>query len=345
MRIFLLVLLCLGFGVVAGVFADRHEQTRSWIEQVYQPASIPTASPVSAVPDLSGLTASETEFAGIYSEDTLAQYSIKRCFSSEGAEALSERPWLKRQENWVGLTDLTEPETFPDLGEYPGLVKIEIIHSRRGSDREHCGAVRVDEHWFLTAAHCIETEDPARALPVYDIIMLTPGLDVRAAEIKAAPIKGAMCHAEHGVSRLRYSTDIALFYVEDVSAFAAVSVANLERSSQHLRRDAFSKAYISGWGSNGGSRYLQGGPVSIIQHGESVLVSERVGERGPNVGDSGAPLYIDYGEGPLAVGVLSQVTQDLEAFGETGIFVRIKSIHDWIERTKAVCEDDGKFVC
>ncbi len=345
MRIFLLIVLCLIFGGFAGVLADRNGATRGWIDQVYKPAVLPVASPVSPVPTLPGIPDVDEEFTGIYSSETVKQYSIRRCFTSAVADTLPERPWLHRDANWVGLTDLETPKDFPDLSLYPGLVKIEIIHSRRGSDREHCSAVRVDTHWFLTAAHCFEAEDPDRALPVYDIIVVTPSHDVRTRETKVTSLAGAMCHAEHGVSRLRYPTDIALFYVEDVSQFSRVPVADLERSGQHLRRDAFENAYISGWGSNGGSRYLQGGPVSVIQYGESVLVSERVGERGPNVGDSGAPLYIDYGEGPLAVGILSQVTQDQEANGETGIFVRIKSVRDWIERTKSICEVDGAFVC
>ena len=47
----------------------------------------------------------------------------------------------------------------------------------------------------------------------------------------------------------------------------------------------------------------------------------------------------------MVVGVLSQVTQDEETLGDTGIYVRAKSVYDWIERTKAVCEKDGAYVC
>jgi len=124
-----------------------------------------------------------------------------------------------------------------------------------------------------------------------------------------------------------------------------VEIAKLEHGGLQLSHKAFETSYISGWGHNGGSRYLQGGPVRVNLFGESVLVSERIGERGPNVGDSGAPLYIDYGEGPLVVGVLSQVTQDSEAVGETGIYVRAKSIRDWVERAKYLCETDEGYVC
>jgi len=345
MRVFFLVLICLLLGGVAGIFADRHPDVRAWIDDIYQPVNLPTASPVSPVPDLGNLYAPVDEVSGIYDASVLARYSIKPCYDGAVAEGISARPWLSRDTRSRGLTDIDRPEAFPDLDQYPGLMKIEIIHSLHGSDREHCSAVRVDTHWFMTAAHCLETEDPDRALPVYDVIAVTPSEDVRQPGTRVTPISGAVCHSEHGVSRLRYPTDIALFYIEDVTPFIDLSIAELEYGGLQLDQSAFQTAYISGWGSNGGSRYLQGGPVRISQFGESVLVSERIGARGPNVGDSGAPLYIDYGRGTLVVGVLSQVTQDSEALGDTGIYVRAKSIRDWVMRTKAVCEVDGAYVC
>ena len=234
MRLLFLFVFCLLIGGIVGVFVDRHEQSRAWIDDVYKPASLPVASPISAITELKNAKTPIPEFTGIYPSQTLSQFSIKRCFSSEGPSLLPDRPWLLRAENWVELTDLTKPESFPNLAEHAGLVKIEIIHSLRGADREHCSAVRVDVHWFLTAAHCIETADPERALPVYDIIMVTPGIDVRAESIKVTPVTAAMCHAEHGVSRLRYPTDIALFYVDNVDAFSEVEIANLEQVGQHL---------------------------------------------------------------------------------------------------------------
>ena len=345
MRILFLVILSLLIGGALGIFADRHPDTKPWIDEIYQAPSIPALSPYAPLPDLSDLYEDARLDAGIYDPEALEDYGIRNCFYGLNDQVPLERTWLQRDTSTRRLTDIPKPEIIPDLSEHPGLVKLEIIHSKLGSDREHCSAVRVDEHWFLTAAHCFETEDPDRALPVFDIIAVTPSEDVRSAGTRVAPLVGALCHSEHGVSRYRYSTDIALFYIGDVSAFSSVAIASLEHGGMQLARSAFEKLYISGWGSNGGSRYLQGGPVSLNLLGESVLVSERIGDRGPNVGDSGAPLYIDYGEGPLVVGILSQVTQDPLAQGETGIYVRVKSIKDWIERTKVICEVDGAYVC
>jgi len=345
MRVFLLFVFSLIIGGGLGILADRTPQTRAWLDEVYSPANLPDVSPYAPLPDLDQLYLDAQIPTGIYDPDALETYGIGNCFYGLSDQVPLERPWLTRDVLGRRLNDLERPESLPDLVDYPGLIKIEIIHSKLGSDREHCSAVRVDEHWFLTAAHCFEAEDLNRTLPVFDVIALTPSLDVRSSGTQVAPVKGAVCHSEHGISRLRFSTDIALFYIEDVSAFQDVAIAELEHGGLHLSRTAFDRAYISGWGRNGGSRYLQGGPVNMTQLGESVLVSERIGERGPNVGDSGAPLYINFGDGPLVVGVLSQVTQDEETLGETGIYVRAKSIRDWVERVKFVCEREGKYVC
>lgn len=346
MRILLLFLVSLLLGAVLGILADRTPETRALLDEIYQPASsLPAASPYAPLPDLGGLYYEAREPGGIYDREDLATYGIKNCFYGWTDPMPLERPWLERSILGRGLTDMERPENFPELSDYPGLLKIEIIHSKLGSDREHCSAVRVDKHWFLTAAHCFETENPGRALPTFDAIAITPSLDVRSEGTQVVPIKGALCHAEHGVSRHRYSTDIALFYIEDVSVFENVEIAPLEHGGLFLNRGDFETAYISGWGRNGGSRYLQGGPVKVTLFGESVLVSERIGSRGPNVGDSGAPLYVDYGQGPLVVGILSQVTQDKDTLGETGIYIRAKSIRDWVARAKKVCEHESNYIC
>ena len=345
MRVVILVLFSLLLGGLLGIVTDRHPQTRAWLDSLYEVPTIPTESPLSPQPDLSDLYYEAQAPTGIYDPETLQSYNIKNCFYGLSDQVPLERSWLNASTRTASLTDIERPGSFPDLAQYPGLVKIEIIHSKYGSDREHCSAVRVDTHWFLTAAHCFKTEDPDRALPVFDIIAVTPSEDVRSSGTRVAPLKGGLCHAEHGVSRYRYSTDVALFFIDDVSAFEEVAIATLEHGGQHLARADLETLYVSGWGRNGGSRYLQGGPVALSLMGESVLVTDRIGEKGPNVGDSGAPLYTDYGEGPLVVGILSQVTQDLDVQGETGIFVRAKSVRDWVERTKLICEQDGEYVC
>lgn len=274
----------------------------------------------------------------------LAAFAIEPCFPRLAAFEVTERPWLDRDLTATALEG-TQLDPFPDLADYPGLIKIEGIRSTAGSQREHCAAVRVAEHWFLTAAHCIIDLDIATAKPTYDVIAVTPDVDVRSEAIAVQSLTGAVCHSAYGMNRQQYPNDIALFYLDDITAFEDVEIAQLETMETRLLPRDLSEVYISGWGRNGGTQYLQGGRVLITEPGEAVLVADKVGARGPNVGDSGAPLYAATPDGPLVVGVLSQVTQDRDQNGDRSIYVRAASMYEWIQQTMAICEQDGVYLC
>lgn len=334
MRGFIFGILMLVLGVTTGIIADRTAPTDGWIDTYYP----------FETPDDSGLPLPEAGELPLLPAQ-ITPYGIETCFPRETPEAVTERPWLTRHVEQGGLFPREDLPPSPDLSAYPGLIKIEGIRSPGGTDREHCAAVRISEHWFLTAAHCIVDNDIQTAKPTYDVIAITPSPDDTAADTQVVSITGAICHGAYGMNRSQYPNDVALFYIDDTSAFDAVSVATLETPDMQLLTTNFATAYIAGWGRNGGSRFLQGGPVEITEVGEAILTSLRIGPRGPNSGDSGAPLYIDYGEGPVVAGVLSQVSQDTELWGETGLYIRTKAIADWIDRSMAICEQNGRYVC
>ncbi|MEP1145368.1 MAG: S1 family peptidase [Henriciella sp.] len=343
MRAFFLTILAVILGFTGGLYADRIEPTKSLIAQHVSPLlsrilpSPPEPEPVSPLPlseEAEALTTAE-----------LAAFGIESCFPRAVLAETEDRPWLMRDVGSQGLFDEAALPTPPDLIDYPGLVKIEGIRSPIGTEREHCAAARVSEHWFLTAAHCIIDLDIETASPTYDIIAVTPSGDVRGEDTQVVPITGAVCHSAYEMNRQQYPNDIALFYLEDVSAFENVVIAELETPSHNLIPFDFRQIYVAGWGKNGGTRYLQGGPVALVEPGEAVLIGERIGPRGPNVGDSGAPLYLAREEGPLVVGTLSQVTQDAEQNGDRSIYIRTKSIHEWAMRTMAICEQNDGYVC
>lgn len=288
----------------------------------------------------SNLNPSESAFTS----QQLKPFAIEPCFPRSAAFSVTERPWLEREAAPAIREDLNL-HAFPDLSDYPGLIKIEGIRSVAGSQREHCAAVRVSEHWFLTAAHCIIDLDIATAKPTYDVIAVTPATDVRGETIRVHSLRGAVCHAAYGMNRQQYPNDIALFYLEDVSTFEAVKIAVLETMDTRLLPRDLDEVYVAGWGRNGGTQYLQGGPVRISEPGEAVLLAEKIGVRGPNVGDSGAPLYAQTPNGPLVVGILSQVTQDRVQNGDRSIYIRSSAMHEWIRQTMAICEQNGQYLC
>lgn len=338
MRSFLLLIFGLIVGAIGALFAANVSPTKETISP-YIERFFPAGASVLPLSS-EDIRLSETTFTA----SQLSPLGIEPCFPRQAALATSERPWLQRDIADTTLSG-TQLEAFPDLKDYPGLIKIEGIRSTLGTQREHCAAVRVAKHWFLTAAHCIVDLDIDTAKPTYDVIAVTPAINVRGEGIQVQSLRGAVCHSAYGMNRQQYPNDVALFYLDDVSAFEGVEIARLETMNERLLPRDLSEVYIAGWGRNGGTQYLQGGPVRIVEPGEAVLVADKVGLRGPNVGDSGAPLYVRTEQGPLVVGILSQVTQDRDQNGDSSIYVRSKSVHEWVKLTMAVCEQGGVYLC
>lgn len=347
MRVFFGLLFGLIIGIGAGIFADRNDLTRDFIDPYFEKL-VDSETSVEIEPEEPEELAPLLELAdgaSNFSSTELANFGVEPCFPRSSHAAPDERPWLERDIDVGGFVERSDLSSFPDLSDYPGLIKIEGIRSNTGSQREHCAAARIREHWFLTAAHCIVDLGIDTARPTYDVIAVTPAIDANAEGIEVVSVTSALCHAAYGMNRQQYPNDVAVFYLEDVSAFEDVAIVEIETSDLALLSSDFANLYVSGWGKNGGTRYLQGGAVTMRELGEAVLITDRVGLYGPNVGDSGAPLYAKRGDEALVVGVLSQVTQDSDGRGDRGIYIRAKSIADWVDRTTRICEQDGLFLC
>ncbi|MEO1475153.1 MAG: trypsin-like serine protease [Pseudomonadota bacterium] len=342
MRGLIIFLFTLVAGAALGIYADRTEPTRAMIGEIY--GSVFGGDV--AVLDASGVEIARQHFGSEpFTNEDLEPFGIRKCLNRAAPETPVDPVWLDLEARRPSLNDQDPPLSFPDLMDHPGLVKFEAIQSPRGTERAHCAAARIAEHWFLTAAHCFEETDPGKQKPTYDVIAVTPSSDVRSDTTMVTPITGALCHASHGVTYYKYPNDVALFYLEDVSAFADVPLATLEHESMRLTGRNLSNAYYAAWGSNGGSRFLMGGPIAIREVGEAVLNGGGTGSVRPAVGDSGSPLYVDDGAGPIVVGVLSQANPGETFDSEVAVYVRVKAIRGWIERTIAMCEQDGAYVC
>jgi hypothetical protein len=344
MRIFLTLIVMLSLGFGGALIAERVEPTKSLIDEYLGPWLAQVSPTPPAQPDPAPLLLLP-EGAKSHAVAELAAFGLSPCFPLLERAPASERPWLSGQIIPTGVFDRGALPPPPDLADHPGLIKIEGMRSRDGLEREHCAAARISEHWFITAAHCLIDTSRDRSRPVYDVIALTPSEDIRAPETRHVVVEGAVCHAAYDMRGTRFANDIALFYLADISAFGSVAIAQVETPEHGLIPFDFRRTYVAGWGKNGGGRFLQGGPVSIRVAGETMLAGERIGARGPNIGDSGAPLYLPTDDGPVIVGTLSQVSQDESENGARSIFIRIKPMMDWIRRGMEICEQDERFVC
>ncbi|MEM8617124.1 MAG: trypsin-like serine protease [Pseudomonadota bacterium] len=332
MRTLIVFLLAVVLGGVLGIYASRTQPTSSIIDEVLTPLASGTAGPAVPLP----------EGAENYGQAVLTDLNIRPCFD-EDIRFSGDTPRLSR-DRAVKTPPAAGEWVFPDLADYPGLVKLEKWNSELGTQREHCGAARIAEHWFMTASHCIGNDRVLGAAP-NDIVLLTPSVDSDGEGVVPVPATGALCHYDWGTDRHRYPNDIALVYVADPSAFADVAIVAFESADMELRRSDLTGLYISGWGSNGNSRFLQGGAVAPFQVGASVIVTQRIGTTGPDVGDSGSPLYSRIDQTPTVVGVLAAVQPGQSESDRNAIFVRVKGVRDWLDTTMALCEQDGRFVC
>lgn len=346
-----LLLIVLISGLIAGILADRTLTLRKQIDPFYQTWT-DKAAPLGTIIEPNDVAGLPTTLSGLdvaFDSSQLAALNLVSCYRAQPGAEDTERDWLNHDITQATQESAPRPDSFPDLEAHPGLIKIELIKSPLGSNREHCGATRISRNWFLTAAHCFQAKEPTQRIDLFDAIAVTPREDVRGPDTLAAPIKAAFCHTgfgnENGTLWQGYSNDVALFYLEDIEAFSEVQIAPLEQAGLQPDNSAYTTTYISGWGRNGASRYLSGGPVQISQFGEALLVTQRIGETGPDVGDSGSPLYADFGQGPIVIGVLSSVTTSENETQKPATFVRVKSVLDWARRGVAVCEENGALIC
>ncbi|MEO1406648.1 MAG: trypsin-like serine protease, partial [Pseudomonadota bacterium] len=135
--------------------------------------------------------------------------------------------------------------------DFPGIVKMEPRRRvAEGISSGHCGATRISQHWFVTAAHCLDN--------TYDEIELiaTPSSLRSPLAIRVGAV-ASICHAAYGGATGNYANDIALVRVADgdVEALTDVPVARYGATASSLTRSAYPVARMAGWGltSFGGS--------------------------------------------------------------------------------------------
>ncbi|MEL6566894.1 MAG: TIR domain-containing protein [Pseudomonadota bacterium] len=245
------------------------------------------------------------------------------------------------------LIDLTQPRpTEPSQlrAKYTGIAKLEPFRQIRvGTYKGHCSATRIDEFWFVTAAHCLDD--------TYDGAILNFGDDdLEGVHLRTAPVEIAICHRGY-TGGARPENDLALVRVpaEARRALLNVAVAEYDAPDRALVPSNYPTADIAGWGTIGGF----GGVLDSRLHeytmdlgatgpARTELLTPE-GRQGPCVGDSGGPVYIRELDGrQKMIGVLAHITNDsgrrpCEA-PYSSFVTSISGYRDWIGSAISFCD-------
>ncbi len=237
------------------------------------------------------------------------------------------------------------------LTSFPGLVKMEPREILPGGaiSSGHCGATRIAEHWFITAAHCLDDD--------YDEVMLVTSSETLSSPLaKRVQARASLCHAAYGGAGDNFVNDIALVRVDDsvLADLASVPVANFGPTDKTLVPFNYAQVSMAGWGltsfTGSLSNELLSADLTLTGTGPAAIGVESVDGAGPCIGDSGGPLFVREEDGTQTViGVLSVVEQNLETRqfceGRYGArYTNLQGYDDWIRDVMAAC-DNGTGLC
>lgn len=255
----------------------------------------------------------------------------------------------------AGATELEEPALGAEavnalaasLANFPGIVKLEPQKPEEGGGvtTGHCGALRIADHWLVTAAHCVD--EPFEALRI-----IGDTEDLRSPLARVSKGEFAVCHAGYGGTANGYANDLALIRLsdEDAAALGDVPIARYGATEKPLAPANYPDADMAGWGLThfGGklSNDLLTARVRLTGTGPSTIYVASQGGAGPCLGDSGGPLYVTEDDGTkTAVGILSVVEQNRKtgqfcAGDYNGRYTNLQGYMDWMDAIMALCDGD-----
>ncbi len=255
--------------------------------------------------------------------------------------------------NVAGATTIEEPTVgtaavnalAATLPSFPGIVKLEPRNTSESGavSSGHCGATRIAQNWFVTAAHCVDE-------PYEELRLIGESANLRSPLAKTTKGQFAVCHAGYKGTANGYANDLALIRVsdEDAETLANVPIAKFGQTTLPLSPIGYKSGDMAGWGL---TRY--GGQLSnellttfldLSTIGPAIITVASRNGAGPCIGDSGGPLYVTEADGTKTlVGVLSVVEQN-QTTGEfcagdyNGRYTNLQGFDDWIQSVMTLCE-------
>lgn len=231
------------------------------------------------------------------------------------------------------------------LTSFPGIVKLEPRNTTESGavSSGHCGATRIANNWFVTAAHCVDE-------PYEELRLIGESANLRSPLAKTTQGQFAVCHAGYKGTANGYANDLALIRVSDeaIETLANVPIAKFGKTALPLSPVGYKSADMAGWGL---TRY--GGQLSnellttfldLSTIGPAIITVASRNGAGPCIGDSGGPLYVTEADGAKTlVGVLSVVEQN-QTTGEfcagdyNGRYTNLQGFDDWMQSVMTLCE-------
>lgn len=231
--------------------------------------------------------------------------------------------------------------------DFPGIVKMEprrMLESG-GTSSGHCGATRIAENWFVTAAHCLDN--------TYDEIrLIATDSDLRSPFATRVEATATLCHSSYGGAAGQYANDVALVGISDADALTleSVPIARFGGTQNPLSPMAYPTVRMAGWGLTGFngslSNTLLSAELAVVASGPAAITVASKNNAGPCIGDSGGPLLVDDTDGQSTViGVLSVVEQN-RTTGEfcsgdyNARYTNLQGYTDWIESVIGTCSSN-----
>jgi hypothetical protein len=231
------------------------------------------------------------------------------------------------------------------LASFPGIVKLELRSAQADGAvaSGHCGATRIAQNWFVTAAHCVDDD-------YEELRLIGDAANLRSPLAKVTRATLAVCHGGYLGTINGYANDLALIRLDadQIAPLADLPVARYGATEKPLAPANYPTADIAGWGLThfGGqlSNDLLATRLQITADGPSLINVASAGGAGPCVGDSGGPLYVTEADGSRTlVGVLSVVEQNRTngefCAGEyNGRYTNLQGYTGWMDSVMALCD-------
>ena len=309
------------------------------------PGGTDTEGTIHADTDTDTATPPPTPVSGV---NSLLEVNAQICAASDNPTmTVAEVAGAGEPESTFGVAVVNGTEA--DRVNYPGIVKLEPKRRIPGTTRTssgHCSATRIADEWFITAAHCLDTE--------YDEVNIIAGVNrLNNPTAVRLTAQTTICHSSYGGSAEEYANDIALIKMAPaaVEFLENVPVAEYGLTDKLFGATNYPTVDMAGWGltsfSETISNELLEAQLKTNNVGPAIISIASIGGSGPCVGDSGGPLYVTEDDGAkVLVGVLSVVENNLSTgkFCEgqyNGRYTNLQGFLPWIDAVIGVCEGEG----